>query len=131
MKKTTHILPLLSALLLLSSCSKEKINDAEYLVFGHFYGHCVSESCIEIFRLDDDRLLEDQKDLYPGYATFFEGDFHELSSSKFELAADLIDYFPLELLNETDTVIGQPDVLKIYWKVKSILQVGDSNLHDY
>ncbi len=109
MKPKLYILTLLFGLSIFPSCTKEEIKDEEYLVFGHFYGHCVGEGCIEIFRLEDDRLLEDQKDQYPGYTTFYEGDFLELSSSRFELAENLMDYFPLDLLNETDTVIGQPD----------------------
>jgi hypothetical protein len=112
-KMTTKILlALLAGFILLTSCNKEdeiKLSDGDYLIFGHFYGECFGEECVEIFRLENNRLLEDNKDTYPGQSAFYEGNYHELNHEKFEKVKDLIDFFPEGLLNENDKVIGQPD----------------------
>lgn len=86
-----------------------KLSDSGYLVFGHFYGMCQGERCIEIFRLEEDKLLEDTKDEYPSRNDFYVGNFVELSRQKFDKTKDLTNYFPTSLLTETDTVIGMPD----------------------
>ncbi|MFV0376550.1 MAG: hypothetical protein ACK5JD_04520 [Mangrovibacterium sp.] len=94
------------------SCDKDenvKLSDAGYLVFGHFYGECVGERCVEIFRLEKDKLFEDTEDQYPYGAGFYAGNFVQLSAQKFDGAKDLVNYFPAELLNEPDNIIGLPD----------------------
>ena len=70
---------------------------------------CMGEQCVEIFRLEKDKLFEDTKDLYPSRIDFYDGNYVQLSKQKFNDSKDLTNYFPTELLNETDTVIGQPD----------------------
>jgi len=105
-------LVLLASVLLSSSCKKDdkkEIAEKDYLIFGHFYGECMGEECIEIFHLTDEQLSEDQKDLYPDQTSFYNGDFTALSSEKFDLVKDLIDLFPEKLLLETDKVLGHPD----------------------
>jgi hypothetical protein len=93
------------------SCNKDEDNDCssasdpEYLIFGHFYGECFGESCVETFKLTDTKLYEDTIDDYSGQNLAF----IELSNEKFELANDLDDYFPLQLLGESETVFGCPD----------------------
>jgi hypothetical protein len=97
---------------LLASCEKDdsiKLSDSDYIVFGHFYGECMGEQCVEIFRLEKDKLFEDTKDQYPNRNDFYVGNFVQLSQQKFNDTKDLTNYFPTDLLNETDTVIGQPD----------------------
>lgn len=82
----------------------------EYIVFGHFYGKCVGEGCIEIFKVDGANLLEDTLDRYPGSDDFYPGNFvTQLSNEKFELVKDLKNDFPEALLDETMVVQGQPD----------------------
>lgn len=98
----------------LGSCHKTCENEvnqsvSNYLIFGHFYGECGGEGCIEIFKLETNRLLEDTNDNYPGRLDFYQANFHALSQQKFELAKDLISYFPPELLLDPAQVIGQPD----------------------
>lgn len=92
------------------SCEKEDEpgKSEEVLTFGHFYGFCGGEECIEIFRLDGNTLQEDTLDNYPS-ATFYAGKFVQLSSDKFNLTKDLLDHFPPKLLTEQDTVLGIPD----------------------
>jgi len=98
-----------------SSCKKEPIKNSNpnfesgYLVFGHFYGLCGGEKCIEIYRLENNQLFEDTADKYPITGTLYNGNFVLLSQQKYNLSKDLINYFPPELLAETKNTIGQPD----------------------
>lgn len=104
----------LSALIVLAcaSCKKKEEavpSDTDYLVFGHFYGMCQGEQCVEIFKLETRNLWEDDNDHYPGQQDFYQGHFLLLPSAKFEAVKDLADDFPAALLNETERVIGLPD----------------------
>jgi hypothetical protein len=111
--KLKHLFPVLASfLLLISSCKKEEDQSGEvpdYLIFGHFYGECIGEGCIEIFCLEPTRLLEDANDNYPNSNSFYAADFYPLSTEQFNSANGLMDYFPDTLLSMTETVIGQPD----------------------
>lgn len=96
----------------LPSCKKDNsilLSDSDYIVFGHFYGMCFGEQCVEIFRLEKDKLFEDTKDQYPNTGTFYIGNYMQLSQQKYTAVKDLTNSFPTDLLNETNTVIGQPD----------------------
>ena len=98
--------------ILFTSCKKDdnlKGTGSNYLMFGHFYGECLGEHCIEIFQLGDDQLLEDTADTYPSYNSFYNGHYKALSQQQFDSTKDLINYFPPDLLQETTTVIGKPD----------------------
>lgn len=108
------IFPLLAVLILsfLSSCDKDDVNTSsktDYLIFGTFFGKCAGEGCVEIFKIESDRLLEDKKDIYPGAEIYPFDDFEVLSHEKFELVKDLIDFLPPSLLQEESGVFGQPD----------------------
>lgn len=83
--------------------------DFEYLVFGHFYGECVGESCVEIFLLNSDELTEDINDQYPDANSRYNGDFAISHADKFSLVKDLPDFIPSRLLEEIQNRIGQPD----------------------
>lgn len=91
------------------SCSKDaghiSISDQNYLVFGHFYGQCVGETCVETFKLTDTKLYEDITDHYSGQDLVFV----ELDHAQFEGVKDLPDFFPAQLLEESETFIGCPD----------------------
>ena len=73
------------------SCHKDcgtecGVTDEEYIVFGHFYGYCVGEGCIEMYKIEDSRVYEDTKDQYPGRDDFYQGHFNTtLSDEKFQL----------------------------------------------
>lgn len=100
------------AMVLLNSCSKDptiRLKESDYLIFGHFYGECSGEGCIEIFKLEQNQLSEDKRDHYPNPTDFYDGDYVKLSQQQFDRTRDLTDYFPADLLNERDRVIGQPD----------------------
>jgi hypothetical protein len=107
------ILPGLMMLSFALACQKTEplveSGSFEYLIFGHFYGKCVGEECIELFRLEPQQLSEDQLDQYPSRDKAYEGNFAALSSEKFNLVKDLNDFFPLALLDEDKTVFGCPD----------------------
>jgi hypothetical protein len=104
-----HLIIVLLAVFFLSSCKKEQtttINDKDALVFGHFFGMCQGETCIETFMLTSDKLYEDENDQYNWWEPFH---FIELGNDKFELVKDLRNYFPQELLNDTNSIFGCPD----------------------
>ncbi len=109
--KFNRLFSVLSILILLSCSSDDEIKLAndDYLVFGHFYGECLGEQCIEIYRLEQTRLLEDLNDNYPNGTDFYQGQFIPLEDELFREANTLLEYFPTELLNESSHVIGQPD----------------------
>jgi hypothetical protein len=105
-----NLKPLVLLLLIgaFASCNNDDdiaSNESDYLIFGHFYGMCVGESCVETFMLTDTSLLEDTKDDYTGK----EFNFKKLSKSKFERVKDLPDFIPNQLLNEKDSIFGCPD----------------------
>ena len=82
-----------------------KINKQNFLIFGHFYGECIGEGCVETYKLTDTQLFEDTMDDYFGQ----DFNFVALENTKFEQVKNLTDSFPIQLLNESDTVIGCPD----------------------
>jgi len=82
-----------------------EINEQNFLIFGHFYGKCIGEGCVETFKLTDKKLFEDTIDDYIGQN--FE--FMELENDKFEKVKNLVDFFPNQLLNKSETVFGCPD----------------------
>ncbi len=91
------------------SCKKDNsrivIDDKNFLIFGHFYGECLEEGCVETYKLTDKKIFEDTIDDYSGKNL----NFVELNKDKFERVNDLIDFFPNELLNTNETVFGCPD----------------------
>lgn len=104
MKKTFLIL-IISVLTACSQSDDIDLEENDYLIFGHFYGECLGESCVETFKLTDTKLFEDTND---HYSTIDDFSFQKLDNEKFILIEDLIDYFPSSLLEEEE-VIGCPD----------------------
>lgn len=112
--KTFKFLSLLAVFsLILTACNKNDDEDPEveleYLIFGHFFGECGGEECVEIFKLENGKLFEDSNDTYPGSNDFYDADFSELSSDLFDQVDGLQEVFPTGLLSEENVVIGQPD----------------------
>ncbi|MBJ2176493.1 hypothetical protein JBL43_19745 [Aureibaculum sp. A20] len=93
----------------LISCNNDddniEINEQNFLIFGHFYGECFGEGCVETFKLTDKKLYEDTLDDYSGQNL----EFIALENDKFEDVKNLGDFFPNQLLNESETVFGCPD----------------------
>ena len=101
------VLTLLIAIAMTTSCNKDCItlNEQNYLVFGHFYGMCAGEGCVETYKLTDMKLYEDLIDDYSGQNL----EFVELENETFEQVSDLVDFFPNQLLSEEETVFDCPD----------------------
>lgn len=107
MKKITI---LVAVILCAFSCSSETDStlvseNTNFLVFGHFYGMCEGEECVEVFKVTAEGLYEDVNDYYMSD----DFSFTELPHEKFELVKDIVDYFPEELLVQNQSVYGCPD----------------------
>lgn len=104
-----HILGLFCILLFMNACSNEDdgllLNEKNFLIFGHFYGECGGEGCVETFKLTGTTLYEDTLDDYAGR----ERNFIALDNGTFLLVKDLANQFPSQLLAITDDFIGCPD----------------------
>lgn len=100
-------------------CQKEDVTtqplpevEEDYIVFGQFFGLCLGEKCVEIFKIENEKLFEDTADQYPmiNSESPYQGNYIELSQTLYERVSNVKDFFPEELLNETALVIGTPDV---------------------
>jgi hypothetical protein len=90
------------------SCDKDdeiELNEKDYLIFGHFYGECTGEICVETFKLTNNALFEDTNDNYSGE----DFNFVQLGSEIFEQVKDLAEAFPDQLLTEDTDIFGCPD----------------------
>ncbi|MEX0289283.1 MAG: hypothetical protein AB3N14_09220 [Flavobacteriaceae bacterium] len=94
---------------ILISCNNDDegsvLDELNFLIFGHYYGLCGGEGCIETYKLTGSKLFEDTIDDYSGQ----EMNFVELDKALFEAVKDLPDFLPQELLNSDETFIGCPD----------------------
>ena len=97
----------LFAIGILLSCDNDSINinEQNFLIFGHYYGMCIGENCVETFKLTDKGLFEDTVDDRSGQNMKF----IQLDNEKFLKVKGLVDFFPRQLLNEKETIIGCPD----------------------
>lgn len=116
MKKLPVIALPVTAIVLLglfSNCKKDcgchRQPDNDYMVFGQFYGMCMGETCVEIFKMENGNLYEDTTDQYPFGSSPYNGSYIQLPQAKYNLVEDLANYVPPQLLNEGDTIIGMPD----------------------
>jgi len=106
--KLKRLTLLVLTILLCNACAEDlsfELNDTNYLVFGHFYGECLGERCIETFKLTDEKLFEDINDNYSGNDLSF----IELGADKFEEVKDLALLFPNQLLYDSKSTFGCPD----------------------
>jgi hypothetical protein len=84
--------------------------NGDYLVFGDFYGECVGEGCVDIYKIQNKKLYEDTLDFYPSYLELpHQTNYVQLSIQQYLLVKDITIYFPDSLLHENDVLIGQPD----------------------
>ncbi len=81
------------------------LNDQNFLIFGHFFGECGGEKCIETYKLTSNALFEDTLDDF----SLENRDFVALNDTLFEQVQDLPTFFPIPLLNQSETIIGCPD----------------------
>ena len=99
------LLGLFTIVLLSCNSDDDTIENQDFLVFGHFYGFCGGENCIETFKLTDTVLFEDTVDDYTRKSM----NFIALDNEKFEQVKNLTDSFPDQLLNENERSFGCPD----------------------
>ena len=102
----------LASIFILISCGKDEINNSmenNYLIFGHFYGECMGEYCVEIYKLEDGKLYEDSNDSYPSNSIPYAGEFLELSHDQYNLVKDLKEHIPGGLTEIEDIIVGCPD----------------------
>lgn len=90
-------------------CDGDVNSQFEYMVFGHFYGECGGEGCVETYKIQNEQLFEDTLDYYPDVTNATERSYLLLPEAKYELVKDLVAQFPDALYAEEDHVIGQPD----------------------
>ncbi|KAA3439443.1 hypothetical protein [Rufibacter hautae] len=108
MKKLLSICLLFLAL---TACKEQEdalFESPDYLVFGHYYGFCGGENCVEIFKIENMTLFEDTRDRYPGGKPY-EGDFVPKSAALYEQVKDLPHQVPARLMSEERSIIGSPD----------------------
>ncbi len=108
MKKLNLIFGL-SIVLFFAACSDDEVLETvseDYLIFGHFFGLCAGEGCVETYKLENNSLFEDTKDEYRASSGF---DFEKLDDVKYELVKDLQNILPTELTNLKDSTFGCPD----------------------
>lgn len=106
------ILILLPVLFVFTNCQKDEDSPSgsiDYVVFGQFYGECIGETCIEIFKIENGELFEDTKDNYPSFVNPYEGEYILLDNSLYIEVSDLETKIPDALFDKTETVIGSPD----------------------
>ena len=99
---------LVLTILLCTTCSDDlsfELNDTNYLIFGHSYGECLGERCVETFKLTNEKLFEDINDNYSGNDLSF----IELGADKFDEVKDLALLFPNQLLYDGKSTFGCPD----------------------
>lgn len=104
----SYIILLVTGLMILSCQSSDDefiFENRDYLIFGHFYGMCVGEGCVQTFKLTENSLYKDAKSDY--FGSDFE--FYQLDQKLFDKVKDLKNTFPKQLLSEKDEVIGCPD----------------------
>lgn len=137
---------LLLIVFVLFSCKKDEDppGNFDYLMFGHFYGLCAGEECIEIYRITDDKLFEANQDIYPG-DDFFSGTLVGLPDSLFEQINSMNLTVPQELLDISESVIGIPDAydqggyyIEIFsdntfrqWRIDTNYEAVPSGIHDF
>ena len=84
--------------------------DSPYFIFGAYFGECLGEQCVEIYKIRDGKLFEDTRDLYPGAGEVpLPTQFEPRPDSLYQKVRGLPLAFPSALLNEPDNIIGMPD----------------------
>jgi hypothetical protein len=85
------------------------------ITFGTAYGFCDGENCIEIFKIENDLVYEDQTDAYPGLETVQESFSWELfeGEERDEAFEILEEYFEYEndIWALQDSTFGCPDCM--------------------
>jgi len=109
----------LVSVMLLVSCEEDQlanrpISDA-YLVFGTFAGLC-QDDCVHYYLLDmqERRLYKLENQKYPSVdndLNLLNAERVQLPDEDFQVAKQLMDKLPKQIIDETDPTIGCPDCL--------------------
>ena len=145
--KTLIFLVSLIFLLATTSCEKDPVtnplpsNPPDYFLFGHYFGMCGGEQCIEIFKVQGNVLYEDSVDKYPSNRIPYQGKYYRHSDSLFQLVRYLYQQMPSQLWNVKDTTIGMPDAADwggLYFEISQngrhrywLIDKMESNLPEY
>jgi len=117
--KATNIFLFAIIALFLTACDKSDdvqpsaeatIND-QHFIFGVYRGFCMGD-CAELYKIEGDALYADSTDrFYPFSDPYGTIEFQPeaLSQERYELAAELIEAVPQELLNSDEQTFGCPD----------------------
>lgn len=126
---------LLLVTLLFCSCKKEEVADPiEYLMFGYVPGWCIPDtsSYLKYYKLENDQLFEnDNSTCFPDQVTFLST---PMSTTNYDLAKDLLNTIPDDLLLTTQSYLGCPncgDQGTIYVELKANGQVRSWSLDPY
>lgn len=87
----------------------EPAGELEYFIFGHFYGECGGEGCVETYKIEDGALYEDDLDHYPNITAPIDAHWNKLSNDKYEAVKSLSAEIPMSLFDESNHVLGIPD----------------------
>lgn len=98
--------PLITILLLLSSCQKDGLDSIEYFAFGNAYGMCQG-NCTNFFLVKDNSVYPDDMDYYAGSSLKFKTE--ALPDEKYIRAKELIENFPGYLSKNPGKTFGCPD----------------------
>lgn len=128
---------------LVFSCEKNKIEigNNDYLIFGHFYGFCAGDDCVQTYKLTSTDLFKDYKDRFKDTVP----DFRPMEKDKFEQVKGIMDSFPIRLLDSEKTIIGCPDCadqgglrIELFkkgklqsWKIDQSKNAVPKYLHDF
>lgn len=134
----------LAIFLLAGACEHEQVQqdverDENYVTLGHFYGECVGEECVEIFKITEAGIYEDQKDNYPN--GLYEGKWKQIEKEIAFIPEDIKQLIPDTMYHQTNKTFGNPDVVdqgglyleveyrgeRVYWYIDQI----DSNIPGY
>lgn len=130
---------LLALVLILSSCGKEEMNDR--FVFGHFFGECHGESCVETYLFSDNMIYEDQNNDY-SHDNF---DFQLIDQEFIEIAAKLEKSIPEKLWKDSASTFGCPDCgdwgglyveltrdgITRFWRLDNMIESNPAYLQDF
>lgn len=97
---------------ILIACDKDEIEDldkADYLLFGDYYGFCMGDGCVDIYKLSQDKLYEDSNDNYPSQNSNYDGNYTELTNAQYNEVSSLLNNFPSELWLSESQTFGSPD----------------------
>ncbi|MEZ4981145.1 MAG: hypothetical protein R2769_06065 [Saprospiraceae bacterium] len=98
----------LLSILALASCGKETLTTIsdEQFVFAVYYGECQG-NCFTGFKMQEGEIFPDIEDF--GYQEEYDFSTTPLSQEEYELASELLDEFPKELLDSRKDTYGCPD----------------------